>query len=114
LNLSKSVIPRGPRVANHRAGDKAVLQPLNAGCPEGEDYREPISLEWMKMQLDFKPGYESIIAYCLPFEFIVVGKDTNPKCASKANQKTGFLISPESMLERRGRNHCRQRRNLVF
>jgi hypothetical protein len=101
-------------VANHRAGDKAVLQTLNAGCPEGEDYREPISLEWIKLQLDFKPGYESIIAYCLPFEFIVVGKDTNPKCASKANQKTGLLISPERMLERRGRNHCCQRRDLVF
>jgi hypothetical protein len=90
LNLSKLFTPR---VANHRAGHKAGLQTLNASCPEGEDYREPISLEWMKMLLDFKPGYESIIAYCLPFEFIVVAKDTNPKCVSKANKKPVFDIA---------------------
>jgi hypothetical protein len=104
-------MPRGP---NHRADHKAILQTLKTGCPEGEDYREPISLEWIKMQLDFKPGYESIIAYCLPFEFIVVEKDTNPKCVSKANKKPGFRYPLKAMLGRPGRNPCRQRRGLAF
>jgi hypothetical protein len=56
----------------------------------------------MKMQLDFKPGYESIIAYCLPFEFIVVGKDTNPKCASKANQKSVVITGLQNLSAQSG------------
>jgi hypothetical protein len=51
----------------------------------------------MKMRLDFKPGYESTIAYCLPFEFIVVGKDTNPKAVSNANLKSAAFTCVQNL-----------------